>query len=283
MRFWNKIRWRSEFIKLFLKNKTFPSPKIIFSILLSKNRELTLKELGKYFITNRNEDKAIVDLSSVVKSDLKLLIKNEEKFYWDIGASVLEIISENGLYECGSVVLQAGDIVIDAGAHLGIFTIFAARKIGPMGKVYAFEPIFQSRSLLAESVKLNQLLNVSIESFALGDSFEELTLSLDDNNPGAASGVLIRGKIKEIVKQTTLDKFVEERNISKIDFIKADVEGMERNLLVGAKRTIKKFKPKIAICTYHLPDDSEVLQNILFELVPDYKFIKTEKKLYAWV
>ena len=104
-----------------------------------------------------------------------------------------------------------------------------------------------------------------------------------NNNPGAASGILNRGENRAIVEQITLDKFVKENNISQIDFIKADIEGMERNLLAGAEATIRRFKPGIAICIYHLPDDPEVLQGTLSKLVPEYKFIKTEKKLYAWV
>ena len=53
------------------------------------------------------------------------------------------------------------------------------------------------------------------------------------------------------MKSTTIDKFVEENNIEKIDYIKMDVEGAERNILEGAIKTIKKFKPSLAIAIYH--------------------------------
>ena len=49
----------------------------------------------------------------------------------------------------------------------------------------------------------------------------------------------------------TIDKFVEENNIEKIDYIKMDVEGAEKNILEGAIKTIKKFKPSLAIAIYH--------------------------------
>jgi hypothetical protein len=58
---------------------------------------------------------------------------------------------------------------------------------------------------------------------------------------------------------------------------------MERNLLRGAEQTIKKFKPKIAICTYHFPDDPEVLEKMIKNFIPEYNIIKSHQKLYAWV
>ena len=61
------------------------------------------------------------------------------------------------------------------------------------------------------------------------------------------------------VNVTTIDEFVKSNNIEKVDFIKADIEGAERDMLRGATEVLKKFAPKLAICIYHLPDDKEVL------------------------
>jgi hypothetical protein len=57
-----------------------------------------------------------------------------------------------------------------------------------------------------------------------------------------------------VVPAITLDAFVERNNIERVDFIKADIEGAERNMLRGAKRILREFAPKLSICTYHLPD-----------------------------
>lgn len=75
---------------------------------------------------------------------------------------------------------------------------------------------------------------------------------------------------------------MKENKIPKIDFIKVDVEGMERDLLIGAEETIKRFKPKIAICIYHRPDDPEVIEGIIKKFVPTYKITKTNYKLFAY-
>ena len=57
------------------------------------------------------------------------------------------------------------------------------------------------------------------------------------------------------METTTIDKLVEELGIERVDFIKADIEGEELNMLKGARKTIEKFKPKLAICVYHRPQD----------------------------
>jgi hypothetical protein len=86
---------------------------------------------------------------------------------------------------------------------------------------------------------------------------------------------------KSTIEVTTIDVFVEENNLTRVDFIKADIEGYERYMLEGAKETLKKFAPKLAICTYHLPDDPEVLAKIIKDANPNYNIVQKRKKLYA--
>ncbi|GHV33865.1 hypothetical protein FACS1894187_03280 [Synergistales bacterium] len=68
-----------------------------------------------------------------------------------------------------------------------------------------------------------------------------------------------------------------------MDFIKADIEGYERYMLKGAAKTLKKFAPKLALCTYHLPDDPEVMEKIIKEANPAYNVIQKRTKLFASV
>ncbi len=185
-----------------------------------------------------------------------------------------------GPYEKGQVQLNEGDIVIDAGANIGLFSLLASKKIGNKGKVLAFEPINEAKELLQQNIQENNLQNILIAPYALGDENKRVTFSLDEGLLGSSS-VFKKGSKTEDVNQVTLDEYIDANNIQKIDFIKADIEGAERDFLKGAKKTIKKFKPKLAICIYHLPDDPKVIEELLSSFVPEYTFVKTDTKIFA--
>ena len=68
-----------------------------------------------------------------------------------------------------------------------------------------------------------------------------------------------------------LDDIVEQLNLSRVDLIKMDIEGSERHALRGAKRTLEQFKPRLAICTYHRPDDPAVIPAVIGEVRNDYR------------
>ena len=74
-----------------------------------------------------------------------------------------------------------------------------------------------------------------------------------------------------------------ENALPRVDSIKADIEGYERYMLMGAQETLRRFAPKLALCTYHLPDDPEVLSELIKQANPDYNIVLKSKKLYASV
>jgi hypothetical protein len=82
---------------------------------------------------------------------------------------------------------------------------------------------------------------------------------------------------------TTLDSFIDENKIEKVNFIKADIEGAERNMLHGATKMLREFAPKLALCTYHFKDDPQVLRKIIKKANPKYKIVQLRHKLYASV
>ncbi|RLB34963.1 MAG: hypothetical protein DRH12_17020 [Deltaproteobacteria bacterium] len=88
------------------------------------------------------------------------------------------------------------------------------------------------------------------------------------------------------IKTIKLDDFLRTK---KVTLIKADIEGMELSMLKGAKRIISLWKPKLAICVYHYPNDLLDIIQYLQHLVPQYKFAlrhhsprQLETVLYAW-
>jgi FkbM family methyltransferase len=178
------------------------------------------------------------------------------------------------------VRVKSGDIVIDAGAWCGDFGAYAAFK----GAVtYAFEISGTTFRYLEETVALNEGKIVPVK-MGLSNSCKVMGVL-------SARGWMWNGLVSsssnsdscEKVEVTTLDAFIQEKKIKKVDFIKADIEGVERDMLEGAAYVLKTFAPKLAICTYHLPDDPQVLRDRILSANPRYKIVQMRHKLYACV
>lgn len=209
---------------------------------------------------------------------------------WLLGAgydAIIDAISTEGDYERGPVRLESGDMVIDCGANMGMFSALATRR---GCEALAFEPMdFIREAYLEPNAALNP--TISIAPLALSDRRETLEFHINDTNIGGCARDDSRSEsarmrapgAKQTVEAVTLDSFVEERAIDKIDFIKADIEGSERKMLAGAKNVLRKHAPKLSICTYHLPDDPTVLRQIILECQPHYTVHQGAHKLYAHV
>jgi FkbM family methyltransferase len=175
------------------------------------------------------------------------------------------------------VTVKKDDIVIDVGAWIGDFSAYASIK---GAKVYAFEPVKEILEYLKITQKLNR--NIHIVEKGLGDESGMYYISNNEID-SSSNQITASSETSQKIEVTTIDKFVKENNIDRVDFIKADIEGFERKMLLGAKETLRKYGPKLAICTYHLPDDPQVLKEIILDANPDYRIIQKNKKLYAMV
>lgn len=186
-----------------------------------------------------------------------------------------------GPYETESVQLHKDGIVIDCGANMGIFSILAVKRGAK--NVYAFDPQERALKLLNKNIKSNGC-DGKIIPVPYGLSDKKCTLSFVENNENIGGSRISReGDVATTtIECTTLDDWIAENNIPRIDFIKADIEGAERDMLRGAGNTIKRDHPRLAICTYHLPDDPEVLRDIILSIDPSYHIDQRAKKLYAW-
>jgi len=83
----------------------------------------------------------------------------------------------------------------------------------------------------------------------------------------------LRGYTKSVkVKTMTIDNFVKEEKIDRVDFIKIDTEGFEKEIIKGAEKTIKEFKPRLAIAAYHFPDDKKAIPELVLSIRDDYNY-----------
>lgn len=205
-----------------------------------------------------------------------------------LGADWLHVasgISSEGLYEHGARVrLEEGDVVFDCGANMGMFSALAAKK---GCRALAFEPSSYIRDAYTGR---NAALNGGFEvyPYALSEKRETLRFFLDRDNIGSsmradAAGGAPKPEDVETVEALGIDDFVEQHGLDRVDFIKADIEGSERLMLRGARRVLREFSPKLSICTYHLPDDPDVLAKIILESQPRYTIVQGDFKLYAHV
>jgi FkbM family methyltransferase len=150
---------------------------------------------------------------------------------------------------------------------------------------YAFEPADDSYEYLLQTAKLNK--NIYPVKKGLGNVKTTGTLIKEEDvsvgNKIASESSTEEGQHVQQVELTTIDDFVKENGLTRVDFIKADIEGYERYMLEGARETLKNFAPKLAICTYHLPDDPEVLESLIKKANPAYNIVQKKSKLFASV
>lgn len=139
-------------------------------------------------------------------------------------------------------LVKAGMVVIDAGAHVGYFTLIAARQVGPTGKVYAFEPEPETYGLLLKNIELNGYRNVVAVQNAVSSKKGSARLFkgiLDSGTHSLYNQGEMRGA-STVLKTTSLDEFIEEQGWPQVGLIKLDIEGSEWDALDGVKRLLNR-------------------------------------------
>ena len=135
-------------------------------------------------------------------------------------------------------LVKPGWVCLDIGANLGFYALIEARC---GGKVYAVEPVPNNVDILRKNVKLNGY-DISVFEMALGD---KTGIARFQRGPTSNWGYMMDMKAKRArgigeiaVKETTLDRFVKERNISRVDLLRFDVDGYEVEMIEGAQKTL---------------------------------------------
>jgi FkbM family methyltransferase len=168
--------------------------------------------------------------------------------------------------------VRQGDIVIDCGAHVGTFTDEALR--GGAQTVVAVEP----EPVNAECFKRNFRSEIASGRVILVEkgvwsSETTLQLSVANANSGMNSFVSDQGAEKLSLPVTTIDKLVQQLGLPRVDFIKMDIEGAEREALKGGLESMRRYRPRLMLEMYHRPDDRVVLPAIVRQAHPDYNII----------
>ena len=171
--------------------------------------------------------------------------------------------------------LHRGDIVLDAGANVGVFT----RKALNFGaaKVIAIEPGPENveclRRTFASEIASGRVV---VYSKGIWDKDDVLKFKIDPVD--SAKDTFVRNiENAEYVEAplTTVDKLVAKLHLPRVDFIKMDIEVAEQRAVVGARQTLAQFHPRMALCIYHVQGDEFRVPKLVHDANPNYQVRKT--------
>lgn len=128
-----------------------------------------------------------------------------------------------------------GDIIIDLGAGVGTELYFYSKKVSSKGKIYAIEASPDSFSILKQLSKKNQFDNVSLHHLAITEKTGHIWI---EQRRAYNANQINKEQRGVKVSETTLDNFVENNNIKKINLLKVNIEGAELNLIKGMSDSI---------------------------------------------
>jgi FkbM family methyltransferase len=151
-----------------------------------------------------------------------------------------------------SRLLRPAMTVIDGGAHWGEYTLLAATAVGAGGSVHSFEPAPANFTLLERHVAINRLSNVRLNRAALWHEASTLALELPPEVPDNSGAWEIAAPAAEAALAATapavaLDRYVEEKGLQRIDFVKLDLQGAEPQALAGARGALSRWRPLLLV------------------------------------
>ncbi len=179
-----------------------------------------------------------------------------------------EVLAEQAIEIYGDEVrgVREGDVVLDGGAHFGGFTRTALDRGAKL--VVAIEIAPENAACLRRNFAA-EIAAGRVIVYEKGVWDKDDTMVLERKNHTWADQVAQSGP-GPAVAVTTIDRIVTELRLPKVDFIKLDIEGAERNALAGASASIKQHRPRMAVASYHRPDDLGVLSSLVLSARPDY-------------
>lgn len=192
----------------------------------------------------RGKDRLRVTLEPFIRPRTKTIV-TEVPYGQSLEVFCGEYVSDHiyyyGCFETELVMqlgeaLEPGMVFLDVGAHVGLYSIVAAARVGETGKVFAFEPSEETFGLLARNAARSKADVIECTRAAVSSEEGFVELHLGDKSIRASStmGKATYTSNSETVPTVTLDGFLAARGITAVDAIKMDIEGAERLALLGA-------------------------------------------------
>ena len=192
--------------------------------------------------------------------DVINVLPNGVRIFVDLVDHIIGLAILRGVYEQNELAfvrqnLTPGAVAIDVGAHIGFFALNMADRVGPEGRVYAFEPSAPNADLLERSIGENQFSErLVLERTAVGQEAKEslLVYARETRNSGGSyvaddPGEVPTGHVFTRVKMLALDEYPIRRPVT---FLKLDAEGAEPLVVRGARELLARDRPVI-LCEIH--------------------------------
>ena len=165
--------------------------------------------------------------------------------------------------------IKSTDICLDVGANIGYYTFLMASR-ALKGQVHSFEPIPLCYHLLQSSIYLNNFVNITVNNCAVGEEGNKVPFFIAKDS---AFSSLQNSQENDLAKKIdvqviTIDEYLSSKSISKVDFLKIDVEGAEMTVVNGASKLLNDAnrRPRIMmleLCEHHLKDFSCNVKSVI--------------------
>lgn len=209
------------------------------SIILAKNNFNS----DKIYVTAKNSDGFLFKITC--GADLEIISSNREEF----------VIQK--FHPC------LGDVVFDVGANIGVYSLKSSFSVSPSGKIIAIEADPEIFGCLKKNILINSINNIIPLNYAVFDKKETVSLYRSTLSSPTNSLEKIPNAQKIDVQANSLDNIFDELNLDKVDWIKIDVEGVEKQVLDGATKIFEKNLKLKLIIEVHKKELEPIIENFL--------------------
>lgn len=196
--------------------------------------------------------------------------------------------SDQYYYRAGGVQVrpEPGEVLLDGGAFLGEMGMRFAIDVGPEGNVHCFDPFARHAQLATLTARRNGLAErirfvpAGIAATSNVGGLADLP-AVEDPAEAAVEAVNPGRHISMSDAMVAIDDYCDWAGLERVDYIKMDIEGYEAEALKGCRRTIEKWRPKLAISVYHRFADLWSITNDLAKRYPFYRFYLGHHSLHG--
>jgi FkbM family methyltransferase len=222
-----------------------------------------VRKILNFYIKKRATEKIIPLEDKIWES----LFKTTNKIIYQIGENVkINLFKESQLCKLIyfgfeqtemsfiKAFLKEGDIFIDIGSNIGMFSLTASDLVGSKGKILAFEPTPSTYERLLENIRINGYTNINAFNLGLSNKNGILDFNISNNGYDAWNSMVqqehLENGIQIQVEVKALDSLIEENSLSTINLIKIDVEGWEKFVLEGSINLLNRSDSPVILVEF---------------------------------